>query len=270
MMKICSLSSGSSGNCVFVSSGLTRILIDAGASGAKIAQELTEIGESIDLIDALLITHEHIDHIKSMGVLARKHAISLYGTKKTFEAALSGRYSVGKIDAGLINHIVPDESFMIGDILVKPFSVSHDAADPVAYTFESGGLRIGTATDLGYYDERIVDNLKNSDVLYLEANHDVHMLEAGVYPYSLKERVKGKLGHLSNDSCAELVVKLCRESDRNVSHVILAHLSEENNFPELAYETVNSEVKLGLTPDKRPEIHVAPRWVHSYVAEIDQ
>ncbi|MCR5824820.1 MAG: MBL fold metallo-hydrolase [Lachnospiraceae bacterium] len=267
-MKICSLSSGSSGNCIFVSSGLTKILVDAGTSGARITQELSSIGESIDDIDALLVTHEHIDHIKSIGVLARKQAISIYGTKGTLEAALSGRYSVGKIDEGLLNHVIPGNPFMIGDILVSPFSVSHDAADPVAYCFECNGKKIGTATDLGFYDDSIVKNLLNSDLLYLESNHDVHMLEAGVYPYSLKERVKGKKGHLSNDDCAKLVVKLCRGSERKTAHVILAHLSEENNFPELAYETVNSEVIIGLEPEKRPEIHVAPRFVHSFVAEI--
>ncbi len=268
IMKICSLASGSSGNCIFVSSGLTKILVDAGVSGVKIERELSEIGESIDSVDAILLTHEHIDHIKSIGVLTRKHAISLYGTKGTIDGALYGNHPVGKIPEGLLNYITPDESFMIGDILVSPFSVSHDASDPVAYCFEAGGKKIGTATDLGFFDDYIVNNLKNSSVLYIESNHDVHMLEAGAYPYALKQRVKGKKGHLSNDSCADLVTRLCNESDVNVDHVILAHLSVENNFPELAYETVNSEVKIKLAPEKRPEIHVAPRGQHSFIVEI--
>ena len=266
-MMICSLASGSSGNCIFVSSGLTKILVDAGISGVKIEKELEAIGESIDSIDAILVTHEHIDHIKSIGVLARKHAISVYGTKGTVEAAICGNNSVGKISPSLLNYIVPDEAFMVGDIMVSPFSVSHDAADPVAYCFESGGRKIGTATDLGFFNDYTVRNLKNSDILYLESNHDVHMLEAGPYPYGLKQRVKGEKGHLSNDSCAELVVRLCEESETVAQHVILAHLSVENNFPDLAYETVNSEIKIKLNPDKRPEIHVAPRGVHSYIAE---
>ncbi len=268
IMRICSLASGSSGNCVFVSSGLTNILVDAGVSGVKIEQELNAIGESIDRIDAVLVTHEHIDHIKSIGVLARKHAISVYGTQGTLEAAIYGNHPIGKISPALLNYITPDESFMIGDILVSPFSVSHDAADPVAYCFEAGGKKIGTATDLGFFDDYTVNNLKNSNLLYLESNHDVHMLEAGIYPYALKQRVKGEKGHLSNDSCADLIVRLCSESEINVGHVILAHLSAENNFPDLAYETVNSEIKIKLNPDKRPEIHVAPRGVHSYIAEI--
>ncbi len=267
-MRICSLSSGSSGNCIFVSSGLTKILVDAGVSGVKIEQELRTIGENIDAIDAMLITHEHIDHIKSIGVLARKHAISIYGTKGTIDAALYGSHPIGKVNSELFNYIIPNSPFMIGDVLVSPFSVSHDAADPVAYCFEANGKKIGTATDLGLYDEYIIDNLKNSNVLYLESNHDVHMLEAGTYPYALKQRIKGDKGHLSNDSCAELLVRLCNESDTCIKHVILAHLSEENNFPELAYETVNSEITIKLTPDKRPEIHVAPRGGHSYIAEI--
>ncbi len=266
-MKICSLSSGSSGNCIFVSSGLTHILIDAGVSGKKIEQELEKIGESIDSIDAMLVTHEHIDHIKSIGVLARKHAISIYGTKGTLTEAINGSHPIGNVNPGLLNFVVKDRPFMIGDILVTAFSVSHDAADPVAYSFRCGGSKIGTATDLGRVDDYIMDNLKDSDVLYLESNHDVRMLEVGSYPYQLKQRIKSDLGHISNDTCAKLVVELCSGSETKVKDVILAHLSEENNFPELAFETVNSEVMLKLREDRRPKIHVAPRGEHSFIAE---
>ena len=267
-MKICSLNSGSSGNSIFVSSGLTRILLDAGASGSKIEQELYSIGESIDSIDALLITHEHTDHIKSMGVLARKHAIPVYGTQGTLMAALNGSYSVGKIDPLMLNFIEPDKPFLIGDIMVTPFAVSHDAADPVAYCFESDGKKIGTATDLGYYDEYIIDKLTDSDLLYLESNHDIRMLESGRYSYPLKMRVKGKKGHLSNDDCASLTAALCNGSKKQVKHVILAHLSLDNNFPELAYATVNAEVQMQVEEGRRPEIHVAPRFSHSFIAEV--
>ena len=266
-MKICSIVSGSSGNCVFVTNGQTRILIDAGGSGKKIEEGLDSIGENIKDIDALLVTHEHSDHIQGVGILARRHGIQIFATKGTINAMLNGRKNIGKVDESIINRIRPDAPFFVGDIMITPFSVSHDAAEPVAYCFKSGKERIGMATDLGFYDDYIVKNLLNSEVLYLEANHDIAMLEAGSYPFQLKERIKGPKGHLSNDACAELLVRLCNESRHKIKDVIIAHLSEENNFPELAYETVNAELKTRLTKDRRPELHVAPRYSPSFMAE---
>ncbi len=266
-MKICSIVSGSSGNCVFVTNGQTRILVDAGSSGKKIEEGLKSIGENIQDIDALLVTHEHADHIQGVGILARRHGIQIFATKGTINAMLNGKTTIGKVDASLLNRVRADAPFFVGDIMITPFSVSHDAAEPVAYSFKAGKERIAMATDLGFYDDYILKNLMNSEVLYLEANHDIAMLEAGSYPFQLKERIKGPKGHLSNDSCAELLVKLCNGSRHKIKDVILAHLSEENNFPDLAYETVNAELKTAVAKEKRPELHVAPRYTPSFMAE---
>ncbi len=267
-MKFCSLFSGSSGNCIFVSSGITRILIDAGVSLKKTEQELDTVGESIDDIDAMLVTHEHGDHIKSLGVFLRKKEIPVYLTHGTYNAMIKGKIPIGDHDKSLIHFVEYENDFMIGDILVSPFKVSHDAEEPVAYCFTCEGKKIGVATDLGFYNTQIYEKLVDSKVLYIESNHDERMLDAGIYPYYLKERIKSDLGHLSNDTCAELVSKICNDPKSRLSTVILGHLSEENNFPDLAYETVNAEVKLNVTKEKRPEIYVAPRNGHSYIAEV--
>lgn len=268
-LKICSLSSGSNGNCVFVSDGKTKILVDAGIAGKRISEGLCEIGERIEEISAIFVTHEHSDHIKSIGVLARKYGISIYGTKGTLTECLYGKNRIGEVQFTLLNHVKPEESVYVGDIKVTPFRISHDACDPCAYTFEKDGHKVGFATDLGFFDDNIINHLSNSELLYLESNHDINMLEVGPYPYPLKQRIKSELGHLSNDDCARLLVKLCNDYDKKVKHVILAHLSEENNFPELAFETVRAEVNMKVNEDKRPEIHVAPRFTPSFVAELN-
>lgn len=265
-IKMCSLSSGSNGNCVFISSGITRILVDAGISVKKIIEGLTEIGETIENIDAVLVTHEHIDHIKSIGPLARKYGISIYGTRGTLQECLNGRNKIGEVNPILLNSVKPDNTFVVGDILITPFRVSHDACDPVAYTFKCGEKKLGMATDLGFFDKDIINHLSGSVFLYLESNHDTNMLEVGPYPYPLKQRIKSDLGHLSNEDCAKLLVHLCNDYDTKIEHVILAHLSEENNFPELAYETVMSEIVMEVESERRPEIHVAPRFTASYMA----
>ena len=259
-----SLQSGSSGNCVLVSSGLTNILVDAGISGRKCGESLSEVGLLPDDIDAVLVTHEHIDHIKGLGVLMRKHGLQVYGSKGTLEACLYGRNSIGRVDETLLNTVTPGTPFMIGDIIVDPFRVTHDAAEPVAYTFSCKGHKIGMATDLGFSTETVFNALLHSEALYIESNHDVNMLEAGTYPFQLKQRIRSENGHLSNDECAELVTKLCNTSDVRIKEIILGHLSEENNFPELAYETVNSELYLNVCEDKRPKVYVAPRYDNSH------
>ncbi len=267
-LKLCSLSSGSSGNCVFVSDGETRILIDAGIALKRIVSELEAIGESIENINAVLITHEHIDHIKSIGPIARKYCIPVYGTRATLYECMNGRNKIGEVNPTLLNAVKPDCSFTKGTIKITPFRISHDAADPVAYSFESNGHKVSMATDLGFFDDDIVSHLAGSELLYLEANHDINMLEVGPYPYSLKQRIKGECGHLSNEDCARLLVKLCNNFDTRIIHVILAHLSEDNNFPELALETVKAELYMAVEEGKRPEVHVAPRFEHSFIAEI--
>ena len=267
-LTICSLSSGSSGNCVLVSSGLTNILIDVGISGKKVIEGMNALDSDPEKIDAILVTHEHIDHIRGLGVMLRKYGMQVYATRGTITEFLHGRNRIGEVDPGLINAIVPGKCFMVGDIIVDSFRVSHDAADPVAYTFSCGGKKVAMATDLGFYDDDIVKNLKGAEALYLEANHDVNMLEAGPYPFLLKQRIKSDLGHLSNETCGKLVTRLCNDNTVRINDVILAHLSEENNFPELAYETVKSILYMEVPEDRRPALHVAPRFEPSFVAKV--
>lgn len=264
-MRLCSIASGSSGNCIYVGHASTHLLIDAGISGKRIEQGLLDMGVAPESISGLLVTHEHSDHIQGIGVLARKYGIPMYGTVETFCAMKKGKTSIGKVDDALFQQVYPEKGFSIGEISVTPFSVSHDAANPVAYVFEADGQKIGMATDLGIYTEKTVEYLKDSEILYLESNHDVNMLMVGGYPYYLKQRIIGEHGHLSNDTAAEL---LCRLHHEKLQHVLLAHLSKENNYPELAYETVKAELLMKVGEAAMPNLMVAPRDVPSGMFEI--
>lgn len=237
-MKLCSIASGSSGNCIYVGTEQTNVLIDVGVSGKRIESGLCSFDVTPDKIDAILITHEHSDHILGLGVMARKYQIPIYATAETINAILHIK-NIGKISEHLFHYVKPNEAFEIKDINVDPFSTSHDASNPVCYTMQSNGHKIGIATDLGKYDDYIISKLEGSELLLLEANHDVNMLMVGAYPYYLKQRILGDRGHLSNDSSADLISKLLNDK---LKHVFLAHLSKENNYAELAYETVRSEL----------------------------
>ena len=237
-MKLCSIASGSSGNCIYVGSGQTNLLVDAGVSAKRIENGLKEIEVVPDTLQGILITHEHTDHISGLGVMARRYHIPIYATYETARAIQQIK-SVGDIPEGLFQYIKPDEAFEINDITVAPFSTSHDASNPVCYTMNAEGHKVGVATDLGKFDDYIIDQLRDSDLLLLEANHDINMLMVGKYPYYLKQRILGERGHLSNDSCADLISKLVTNK---LKHIFLAHLSKENNYEELAYETVCCEL----------------------------
>ncbi len=215
-----------------------HVLVDVGISGKKVENGLNELGLKTSEMDGILVTHEHIDHIAGLGVLARRYSLPIYATKGTKDAILKTS-SVGKIDADLIHEIKADEEFTIGDLKIDPMHVSHDAADPVAYILKSGDKGIGIVTDLGVYTDYTVDKIKGLDALLLEANHDIRMLEVGVYPYHLKQRILSDRGHLSNESSGKLLTKILHD---NFKTVVLGHLSKENNMPELAYETVRLEV----------------------------
>ncbi len=237
-MKLCSIASGSSGNCIYIGSEKTNLLVDAGISAKRIENGLNGLEIHPDTIQGILITHEHSDHVSGLGILARRYHIPIYATYET-AAAIMQIKSLGEIPEGLFHYINPDESFLIQDIEVEPFSTSHDASNPVCYTLNSGNHKIGFATDLGTYDDYIVSKLEESEILFIEANHDVNMLMVGKYPYYLKQRILGLRGHLSNDTSAELI---CRLMNQKLKHIFLAHLSKENNYEELAYETVYSEL----------------------------
>ncbi len=238
-MKLCSISSGSDGNCIYVGGKDTNILVDAGISGKKIEAGLSDIDVDPSKIDGIFVTHEHGDHIAGVGVMARRYHIPIYSTVETIYAMLHTK-NVGKIPAELLHYVEPDQKLILKDMEICPFSISHDAANPVAYTFEQDGHKMGVATDLGTYDAYTLEHLRDSEILLLEANHDVNMLQVGPYPYILKQRILGRKGHLSNMVSANL---LCDIINEKMKHIILGHLSKDNNFPDLAYETVKCELE---------------------------
>lgn len=242
-MRLCSIASGSSGNCVYVGSDTTHLLMDVGISGKRTEEGLHRLGLTMKDIDAIFITHEHADHINGLGVLARKYEVPVYATQKTIEAILNSP-SVGKIDKSLFRTVTPDEKCIVKDLALYPMHTSHDAADPVAYRISHGRKKIGIVTDLGCYNDYTVECLRGLDLLYLEANHDVHMLQVGPYPYYLKQRILGERGHLSNESAGKLLSRLLHD---DIQAIVLGHLSKENNLPELAYESVRVEVTMSET-----------------------
>ena len=256
-MELCSIASGSSGNCIYVGTENGHILIDAGISGKRIEEGLNSIGLKTAEMQGILVTHEHIDHVAGLGVLARRYGIPLYATQGTIDA-VKRMSSVGKIDETLFCAIEPEREFSIGDMTIEPIAISHDAAEPVAYKVRQDKKSAAVMTDLGFYDARIVQKLQNVDVLLLEANHDVRMLEMGPYPYPLKQRILGDRGHLSNENCGRLLGEVLHD---DFKAVVLGHLSKENNYPELAYETVRVEVDMGENPYRADDfpMHVAKR-----------
>lgn len=231
-MDILSLRSGSRGNASLVSGGNTKLLVDCGVSGKSVTSALTDVDVYPEDISAIAVTHEHIDHIAGIGVMMRRYHIPVWANAATWTAMES---QVGKIDKSLVNIFDNDSSFEIGEIGVKPFSIPHDAADPVGYSFMCGDEKVAVATDIGELKKDLFEAIRGSKTVLLESNHDVNMLEIGKYPPQLKRRIRGKLGHLSNDDAgraAEFLVRLGTE------RIILGHLSEENNYPELARQTV--------------------------------
>ena len=249
-MRLCSIASGSSGNCIYVGSSSTHLLVDTGISKKRIEEGLHTIGVKGEELSGILVTHEHSDHIQGLGVFSRKYGIPVYATKGTIQGILS--YSgLGKVPDGLFHEVKADEGFSLGDVEVKPFAISHDAKEPSGYRLEHGGKAVAVATDLGVYTDYTVEHLKNLDAVLLEANHDIHMLEVGAYPYYLKQRVMGDRGHLSNEVSGRL---LCDILHDNLRYVVLGHLSKENNYAELAYETVKLEVTMGDNPYKGDDI----------------
>lgn len=256
-MELCSIASGSSGNCICVGTADSHLLVDAGISGKRMETGLNSVGLKTDEMEAILITHEHIDHIAGLGVLARRYGLPIYGTQGTLDAVCAVK-SVGKIDEALLHPILPEQEFQVGDMTVHPVSISHDAADPVAYIMKTGSQKVGVITDLGTYDDAFVGKLQDLDILLLEANHDVRMLQAGSYPYPLKQRILSDRGHLSNVLSGQLLGRLLHD---RFHAVVLGHLSKENNYAELAYETVRLEVSMGENPYKGDDfpIYVAKR-----------
>lgn len=249
-MRMCSIASGSSGNCIYIGSERTHLLVDTGISKKRIEVGLDKLEIKGDEVEGILITHEHSDHIQGLGVFSRKYGVPIYATKGTIRG-IEASSSLGKMPEGLLHPIEVDQKFTLGDIDIHPFAISHDASEPCGYRMENGGKAAAIATDLGMYDDYIVEKLTNLDTILLEANHDIHMLEVGGYPYPLKRRILGDKGHLSNELSGRL---LCDILHDGLQYVMLGHLSKENNYAELAYETVKLEVTLGDNPYKGEDI----------------
>ena len=256
-MRLCSIASGSSGNCIYVGSDTAHVLVDAGISGKRIESGLQSLDMSVRDMDGILVTHEHYDHMKGLGVLSRRYQIPIYATKGTI-AAILNMPQIGKMPEGIFREISEDVVFQIKDLQIRPFTIPHDAAQPVGYRLQCHNQAVGIATDLGTFNEYIVENLWQVNALLLEANHDIRMLQAGSYPYYLKRRILGDEGHLSNENAGRL---LCRLLHDQLKAVFLGHLSQENNMEELAYQTVCQEVTLGENPYRAEDfcIRVAGR-----------
>jgi phosphoribosyl 1,2-cyclic phosphodiesterase len=227
------LASGSRGNSAIVASISTRILVDAGISCRETFKRIKAAGDDPHALTAILITHEHSDHVYGLARLAKKLSIPVFMTGATHQAwARAIRDESGeRPQLGALEVFHSGHGFCIGDIQVMPFTVPHDAVDPVGFTFRAEGMKIGLATDLGYLPASVRDHLRHCDVLVLESNHDVEMLRVGPYPWSVKQRVMSRVGHLSNESLAEFFAS---DYDGGAAYVVLAHLSEQNNHPELA------------------------------------
>lgn len=251
-MRLCSIASGSSGNCIYVGSANTHLLVDTGISKKRIEAGLEELDIKGEELNGILITHEHSDHIQGLGVFSRKYEIPVYATSGTIRG-IEGYAAMGKVPEGLFHPIQIDEPFVLGDISIDPFRISHDANEPSGYRMNCGGKAVAVATDFGIYDDYTVSKLKDLDAVLLEANHDVHMLEVGSYPYHLKRRVMGDKGHLSNEVSGRL---LCDILHNKLKHIVLGHLSKENNYAKLAYETVKLEVTLGNNEYKGEELDI--------------
>ena len=265
-MRLLNIASGSSGNSTYIGNESTHILVDAGISRKRIMEGLADADISFCDIDALLITHEHIDHISSLGVLARTRNIPIYATEGTIKGILACN-SLGSYDRELLVPVMADKEISVGNIKVKPLSIPHDANDPVCYKFDDGRSKAAVVTDLGEYDDRLADELSGMDMLMLEANHDVRMLEAGPYPYKVKQRILGRYGHLSNENSGRFLSRLLHD---NIKSIILAHVSRENNTRDLAKLAVENEVDMSDNKYKAKdfEMNVASQWRPTGVFEF--
>jgi phosphoribosyl 1,2-cyclic phosphodiesterase len=227
IVKFCVLASSSSGNCTFIGTERTRILIDAGLSRKETFTRLQAIGEKPEDIDAVLITHEHSDHVAGLVTLARKLKdgnIPIFLSRLTAPTVDWGEFEP------TVEHFQAGSRFRVGDIEIDSFTIPHDAADPCGFCFRADGVKVAVVTDLGYMPDSVKVHLRGTDLLLLESNHDLDMLKVGPYPWSVKQRVMGRNGHLSNDVVSDF---LERELDTSVSTIILGHLSEQNNHPEI-------------------------------------
>lgn len=242
-MRMISIASGSSGNCILVETEDTHILVDAGISRKRIKFGLKEFGLEMSDIDAIVLTHEHSDHIRGIGVISRMDRTQIYSTKGTFEGVRSCS-TLGPMDISLFNIISVGSPFAVGDIEVNSFDTFHDVNEPCGYTFTHKDKKAAVITDTGTYDDVIVESLLNSNALLIESNHDIRMLREGPYPPFLKQRIMGDEGHMSNILCSKLLEEILHE---DIEGIMLGHLSKKNNTPETALNTIRHGIDLNKT-----------------------
>lgn len=253
-LSVCVLASGSRGNAIYIDDGNTAVLIDAGLSGIEIQRRMDRKGLEPSKLDAILVSHEHSDHVQGVGVLSRRFDLPVYISDGT-------RRATGK-SLGKLKEVIPftcGKAFDVDSLKIHPFSISHDAEDPAGFTIRSNGSKVGIATDLGIITAVVKTHLKDCNILVIEANHDPQMLIDGPYPWPLKQRIQGRSGHLSNEDTADLLQQILHD---RLSHVILAHLSEENNTAEKAIQTVEPVVNGSCV-----KIHVASQASGSHVLQ---
>ncbi len=231
MFEVSVLASGSSGNCFYIGNKRGDILIDAGISCKQISERLEKIGKSIENIKAIFVTHEHTDHIRGIETLSRNHNIPIYIN----EGTLNNSY----LDMGNVQLIKSDREFDFNGLKILPFSKNHDASEPISYVIKNGSKKISVITDVGCCCENVIRNVMESDLIILEANHDINMLKNGPYPYFLKKRIASTQGHLSNYEAGLLILE---HGNKKLQHVLLSHLSLNNNSQELAMKTFNTIV----------------------------
>lgn len=236
MLKFCSLYSGSSGNSFFVQSENINLLVDAGVSGKKIVDALASIDVSIENISAILITHEHVDHTNSVATLSNKYNLPVYANLKTWNAMSDKKEKMKKEN---IFYFKNNTSFTLGDLTIFPFDIPHDAANPCGFSISDSESKVSIATDVGHMTDSILEHLKNSNFVLLESNYEPDVLKYSSYPYKLKERIASPYGHLSNIEAGKAINYL---ADFGVKNIMLGHLSNENNFPELAYRSVLEQI----------------------------
>lgn len=256
-IKLRTLSSGSSGNAAVAEAGDSKILIDCGITGKAASDRLCSVGIDPSELSAIIVTHEHIDHIRGVGVLSRRFKLPVYASIGTWNGMLS---TVGNISHDLIHYIAADTPFAIDDALIFPFASSHDANEPLGFTVSDGDKAASVATDLGIVDKYIYDRIKGSRLIVLESNHDEAMLMNGPYPYPLKQRILSDCGHLSNRICGAVCARLLSELGEE-KQILLGHLSKDNNTPRAAFSAVKASIeRVGGSVGKDIFVGVADRY----------
>lgn len=254
MLKCCSLYSGSSGNSFFIQSENTKILIDAGVSCKKIETALkNDFKLTLNDIDAIFVTHEHIDHSKSLNLISSKYNLPVFASQGTWNAL---KEKTDKISNENKKILELDKSFKFKDLRIFPFSTHHDAAEPCGFNIYNNNSKVSVATDLGHIDDRIFNNLKNSSFIMLESNYEPNILKLSSYPYNLKRRISSEHGHLSNSEAGDTISKLM---NYGLKDALLIHLSKENNVPEIAYQTVVEKIKCTNSSLNNINLNIAPR-----------